>query len=173
MTLAKEPNGWDPGDTFRENESGLIRFLTARVGCRATAEDLAQEVFLRLKQARAADITDSRAFTFRIALNLLSNYQAQKKRRTELTDEIKDLLWSGIDEATPERQLLAQEELTRVSEVVEEMPERTRNILLWNRFDGLNRSQIAARLGISSQAVEKHLQKAVARLAEIRRIAKR
>lgn len=154
----------NPSDTFRENESLLIRFIASRVGCRATAEDIAQETFLRFNGAHWAALANPRAFLFRIAANLVSNHKTQARRRAELDDEVTDLLWSGFEEATPERHLLAAEELARVWDAVQELPDRTRQVLAWSRFEGLSNTEIAARLGISSQAADKHLRKAMEHL---------
>src|SRR5262245_43239548 len=104
----------NPSDTFREHESLLIRFIASRVGCRATAEDIAQETFMRFNGVHWAALSNPRAFLFRIAANLVSNHKTQARRRAELDDEVTDLLWSGFEEATPERHVLAAEALSRV-----------------------------------------------------------
>ena len=158
-----------PSDTFRENESVLIRFIASRVGCRSTAEDIAQETFLRFKGVHWATLTNPRAFLFRIAANLVTNHKVQARRRAELQDEVRDLLCAGFEEATPERHVLAAEELARVWRAAQELPERTRQVLAWSRFEGLSNTQIGVRLGISSQAVDKHLRKALDRLLDCAR----
>ncbi|MFC4311162.1 RNA polymerase sigma factor [Steroidobacter flavus] len=152
--------------SFRENEPRLVRFIASRVGCRAVAQDLAQEVFLRAGTAGWRSVLDPRAFLFRIALNLISNHKTQTRRRAELDAEAKELLCAGIDELTPERRVIASEEMARVAEVLQDLPERTRNIVHWCRFDGLTKSEIASRLGITYQAVDGHLQRALHRLLQ-------
>jgi len=158
----------DLSGEFRRNERSLVRYITMHTGCRATAEDLVQDAFIRAGTASTPDVRNPRAFLFRIALNLLTNYKVQRRRRRALTDQIRTLLWDGVDEATPERHVSARQELSQVYRVMDDLPERTRNVLFWSRFEGLNQAQIAARLGISYQAVEKHLQKAITRLTEAR-----
>jgi RNA polymerase sigma-70 factor (ECF subfamily) len=152
--------------SFREHEPALLRFIAARIGCRATAQDIVQEVFLRIHSPPAEPVHDPRAFLFRIAVNLATNHRAVARRRSELTEEVKDLLWSGIDEATPERNFLATEQLTRVTGTLSRLPERTRQILAMNRFEGMKQVEIAQRLGISTTAVEKHLRNALSLLLE-------
>ena len=165
MNAGGEGGSADLDGAFRQHESMLVRFIAARVGCRATAQDLTQEVFLRAQGAHATSVFNPRAFLFRIAANLVFNHQLQHRRRAELTDEVKELLGSGIDEATPERHLLAAEELARVAEALCKLSERSRQVLVLSRFDGVKQSEIAVRLGISTTAVENHLRKALVALA--------
>ncbi len=83
------PAGADLLVSFREHESALVRFIASRVGCRATAQDIVQEVFLRIVPAPAEPVRDPRAFLFRVAANLASNHRAVARRRLELTEEVK------------------------------------------------------------------------------------
>jgi RNA polymerase sigma factor (sigma-70 family) len=156
-------------EAFRENESVLIRFIAARVRCRATAEDIGQETFVRLKSVSWAEVVNPRAFLFTIAANLIANHKEQARRHAELNEEAVELWWGGPEETTPERHALAEEELHRVWSALEALPERTRQVLIWSRFDDLTNTQIATRLGISSQAVDKHLRKAVDYLFVLKR----
>ena len=162
----------DACETFRENESSLMRFIVARVGCRATAQDIGQEAFLRLNKVRWSTVVNPRAFLFRIAANLVSTYKEQVRRRAELTDRVQDLLWSDFDAATPERHALAEEQLREVWSALQELPERTGQVLTWSRFEGLTNTQIAVRLGISSQAVDRHLRNALDHLMASQRAEK-
>ena len=59
------------------------------------------------------------------------------------------------------------EELQReVQKAVDALPDRCREVFRMSRFEGLKNREIAARLGISETAVEKHLARAVGRLGE-------
>lgn len=166
MSAPRDPPQSDLFGAFRDNQSVLVRFLARRVRCRATAQDLAQEVFLRIHAIRWRAIYNPRAFLFRIAANLASTHRTQARRRSEVIDELNELLSSDVDEATPERHILAADELARVAVVLQSLPERTRQILVWHRYDGIQQNEIARSLGISTTAVEKHLRKALALMAE-------
>ena len=61
----------------------LVRFLTRRLRSAATAEDLAQDLYLRLS-AFAAGVRDPKAFLFRAAANLASNHARDEARRAAL-----------------------------------------------------------------------------------------
>ena len=154
---------------FLENHPDLVRFLSRRLRCLFTARDLAQEVYLRLARAGGEDTVENpRALLFRIAANLATDYVRVQGRRAELLQEANALLWDQEDEISPERQILARDELVRIGAALASLPERTRRVFYLNRFEGVTQSEIARRLGISRTSVEKHMRRAWARVADAR-----
>ncbi len=150
---------------YADSRARLVRYLTRQTRCSQTAEDLAQDVFLAIPKARPIEpLHNPRAFLFRIASNLVLNRAKQETRRRELRDANVAVLWTAVDEVTPERQLLGEEALAQVGAAIERLPDRTRQILAWRRIDGLTNREIAVRLGISDTAVEKHMRSAMAAL---------
>ncbi len=150
---------------YAESRPSLVRFLTRRLKNREAAEDLTQDVFVAI--SRVSPITgvrNPRSFLFRIAGNLALNSVQQETRRRQLRDGNADILWTAVDELTPERELLGREALAQIDQAVQELPERTRQILAWRRVDGLTNREIASRLAISETAVEKHMRSAMASL---------
>ena len=126
------------------------------------------------KYARIAYIPDGidnlEGYIFRTASSVLRD-QARRdqvrhaKGHDELTE--KD---HPAEERTADRVLQAREEIAQVVRALEELPERTRDIFLMRRYEGLAYGDIAERLGISVSAIEKHVAKAVAHIA--RRLAR-
>lgn len=149
----------------------LVRFLTRRLKCEATAEDLAQDAYLRMLQS-AQPIVNARAFLFHVGANLANNHRRLERRRAELRAEIHDLLSGSCEEALGERNAMAAERLRVIAAVLPTLPDRTREILLLSRLEGLSSREIGRRLGISGTAVEKHLQKALLRLMRASESAK-
>ena len=66
---------------------------------------------------------------------------------------------------TPERVLLGKQTLSDVMAALNDLPERTRNMVILHRIEGLKYWQIAEQYGISVSAVEKHMIRAMAHLA--------
>jgi RNA polymerase sigma factor (sigma-70 family) len=159
-----------PGEDDRLDEAyvrshgDLVRFLSGRLHCLATARDVAQEAYLRASQAGVA-INDPRAFLFRTAANLASDRRKADRRHAEILAEA--AFWLEPEpEASPESVTLTQEEFARVSRVIERLPPRCREVFYLNRFEGLSQSEIAERLGISKTAVEKNIRRALVALGE-------
>ncbi|MFC4310895.1 RNA polymerase sigma factor [Steroidobacter flavus] len=162
-----EPSAW-AGEQWRHLRPDLLRFLARRLGSLAQAEDLLQDLWLKLASYRPGDKPrDARAFLFHAAANLALNHRVQDRRRAELRAQSVDILWAATEEATPERNVLAAESLDRVARAMDNLPERTRQILIWHRFEGLQQTEIAQRMGISVTAVEKHVRNAIAHLADV------
>jgi RNA polymerase sigma-70 factor (ECF subfamily) len=65
-----------------------------------------------------------------------------------------------------EHPFLYQELEKQIQNVIDRLPERCREIFLMSRIDGLKNREIAAKLQISTQAVEKHIGKAIRILSE-------
>jgi RNA polymerase sigma-70 factor (ECF subfamily) len=108
---------------FLDNHRDLVRFLSRRLRCLFTARDLAQEVYLRLGRAGGDEtIENPRALVFRIAANLATDHVRVHGRRAELLQEANGLLWDQEDEISPERQVLAKDELVRIAAALSRLP---------------------------------------------------
>src|SRR5665213_1472369 len=123
------------------------------------AEDLVQEVFIRLARQEDLDaVGHLDGYVFQIAANVLRDRARRQAVRAEPpTPEDFD----PADEAgfSPERVLLAREALERMITALYELPEMTRMIFAQYHFDEVAQVEIARRLGMSLSTVEKHMAK--------------
>ncbi|WEK45170.1 MAG: sigma-70 family RNA polymerase sigma factor [Candidatus Andeanibacterium colombiense] len=151
---------------YCEHRPELLGRLRRRLGSPSLAEDLAQELYLRLERLGAIPaIRNPRALLLQAADNLALDHLRVENRRAELRRQAHELLWEDADEVNPERQLVALDEVRRTLAVIATLPDRCREIFILNRFEGVTQREIAERFGISTVAVEKHMRKAMARLA--------
>jgi RNA polymerase sigma-70 factor (ECF subfamily) len=147
--------------------AALRGFLAARVGCRETAGELAHESFVRLMARPGGEAPlDPRAFLFRIADNLAIDYWRANPVRPEQFSDIADHEQLASEAPGPERHAAARQQLERLRRAVEGLPPRCRRIFVRHKFDGLTQNAIAAECGISLNAVEKHLIRALVRLRQ-------
>lgn len=149
---------------FMDVRPALARFLAARGAQRFESEDILQDLYLKLTEQTTGPVADPRAYLYRMAHNLLLDRHRASSRRHRREAE-----WTGVLGAqVPERDmqpsvetvLLDRERLKLVTDAIATLPERTVEIFRRYRIDGLAQKIIAAELGLSVSAVEKHLQRA-------------
>ena len=154
---------------FRENERDLVQFLVARLKSAFVAQDIAQELYLKVSLLDGQEpVRNGRAYLFRMAANLAIDHQRRESRQAELLAEAQAWLGEGRDPATPEQTLIARAELRRLEQALGELPPTTRRIFHLSRFEEKSQREIAAIVGLSPTAVFKHLRNAVDHLAKVR-----
>jgi RNA polymerase sigma factor (sigma-70 family) len=124
------------------------------------ADDLVQEAWVRLAcYEKDRDVVQPEAFLMRAALNLsIDAYRARVSHGEEvLIDEVMDLEDGA---PTAEEIMLGRERMARLSMGLGRLNEKTRNIFLAHRIDGLSYQEIARQHGLSISSVEKHVAKA-------------
>jgi RNA polymerase sigma-70 factor (ECF subfamily) len=149
----------------------LMSFFLRRIGHHAEAEDLTQQVFLRLSSATMAEVENVDGFVFTIAANLLRDRARANLRRREALAApperglVMQLTREQMEERSPERVLLARESLSNVLACLDELGEKTRDIFILFRLENMKQKDIAALYGIGQSTVEKHVMKAALHLA--------
>lgn len=146
------------GEAFMDQRPALLRFLRAR-GAGEDAEDMIQELWLKLEAASAVQADDALAYLYRMAHNLMLDRRRAAVRR-RLREE--NYQGTGVADDTPdaEQALLARDRLRHVDRALAALGRRTDYIFRRHRVDGIPQRDIAAELGVTLSAVEKHLQKA-------------
>jgi len=154
----------------------IIGFMCRVTRDQAVAEELAQEVFLRVYRSRRSYAAQARFTTwlYRIASNLAVNYARDSRaerwsRRVSLdgpdpqTGALPDL---PDARPTAEQAVLRQERLAAIREQVHALPERQRLAVLMHKYQGLDYREIAAALKISESATKSLLFRAYETLRE-------
>ena len=151
---------------LEQNRERLLRFLRARGA--EDAEDLLQDLWIKVESAPDGPIADPLSYLFRAANNLMLD-----RRRSLIRAAQRDRDWSDIaaGDSPPgsEQVLIARERLRRADEAIDALGERTAYVFRRFRIDNVGQRDIAQELGLSLSAVEKHLQKAYRALVEIKR----
>lgn len=149
---------------FRQYQRQLIHYLRRVVSDEDTAADLAQETYLRLASVPAAQrISYPRAFLFRTALNLAFDYVRRRKTQRALASPGNLAATLPTPQDSPEQAVFDRQRLALFRQTLEALPPRCREVFILHKVKGLSYAEIAARLGVSQSAVEKHLMRALAR----------
>jgi RNA polymerase sigma factor (sigma-70 family) len=158
----------------------LVRYFGARLRSREAAEDLIQDLFVRVSGLEPGEPIDNpSAYLFRLANNLMLDRVRSSQRsgareaawRREHTVE-----FSGedvVDEPSPEQASAARERLRRTLEAIKSLPPRTRRAFEMHRLEGLSQEQTALTLGVSRKTVEKQVSAALKQLLNKLRAAER
>lgn len=133
----------------------------------ADAEDLVQEAY-----AKILGVPDWRRLEApeRFVLTIIRNLAFERFRRAKVVGirQIGVLEMEALPDPAPDAHAVtsAREELLRVLEAVERLPEQCRRVVTLRKMEGLSPGQIAVRLNLSISTVEKHLAKGLALLTK-------
>ena len=153
-------------------QARLVRVLEHLVGRRELAEDLAQEVFLRVYRSRQQYVPGAKFATwlFTIANNVASNALRDRSRRPEVTLAGSESgpwargPWTGSSRPPaarmPTRQIDKAELRDIVRMAMESLSERQRLAVLLNKFEGMSYADIANAMELSPQAIKSLLSRA-------------
>lgn len=146
----------------------LLRRVTRATRGHQDAEDLLHSAYLRLEAYRAQNKVDNpAAFLVRTAVNIgVDRHRHERHLAEKPVGTHAGALDFGDPARLPDEVLAARERLTRVRQGLSQLPQRTRDVFLMHRLDGMKYREIADRLGISQSAVEKHIAKAALFLAD-------
>ncbi len=158
-------SGFSLETIYRSHSARLLRLLTRRTADREEAQDLVQEVFsrmARLTSVRAFVPDRPEAYLHSMAANLLKDrakIAARRSVRLHVVAEGGSLV--GHDQ---QRLLESRDMLNRLEAAMLRLKPKTREVFVAHRVEGLSYAEIAARTGLSTKRVEKHMSKAIAQL---------
>ncbi|MGE5500845.1 MAG: RNA polymerase sigma factor, partial [Ignavibacteriales bacterium] len=136
-------------------EAALMRFLRRNWRAEADIVDLRQEIYARVcEAAAAARPLNTKAFVFTAARNLLID-RTRHARVVPLEVAVDLDGWAGADEVTPDRHLTARDELRRLQAGLDQLPARCREVVVLRKIEGLSQREVAARMGIREDTVER------------------
>jgi RNA polymerase sigma factor (sigma-70 family) len=148
---------------FEACAPSLLRLLSARMGNRTDAEDLLQELWVKLATLETGPIANPSAYLHRMALNMANDLVRASVRRRGREDAWSDLMVAdqnsvAIDPTpSPERALIAKREMAQLSQALQTLPARAREAFLHHKVEGKSHAEAAEAMGISKSAVEKHM----------------
>ena len=154
---------------FEEHASGLRAFVAARVVGNLDVEDIVQDVYARLARMEALaeklppGNRGTRAFLLTMANRLVIDRERHLGVRRQHREQVR-LLQDRDDAPSPERIVLARDDLDAVARAIEGMKPRWRRAFVLNRFNYMSYRDVARTMNVSPKTVEKYIGKALLHL---------
>jgi RNA polymerase sigma factor (sigma-70 family) len=153
---------------YLTHRHALVDYAAPIVGCRAKAEDVVQDAWLRFNQGadNANPLTQPVGYLYRIVRNLafdLNRRTSLENRHTTREDALDEHI---SNTPSPEQQALHVDELRKLQHALSRLPERTRQAFILHRLQGLTFQQIGAQLGISVSLAHQLVRDALTYCAE-------
>jgi RNA polymerase sigma-70 factor (ECF subfamily) len=161
MLRVKDGDGASFGLLLEKHRTSVIHFLYRMVQSHAIAEELAQEVFLRVFRSRTTYEPTAKFTTwlFRIATHLALNWlrDGKNERGQQRLDDISDQLpVRQVSDRKPsvEQKLVYQVRTGEIRRAIAMLPEKQRAAVLMHKYEEMEYSQIAMVLSCSESAVK-------------------
>jgi RNA polymerase sigma-70 factor (ECF subfamily) len=156
---------------YLRKRADLVRFFTLRTGSAAAAEDIVQDLYVKLSETEApADLRSPEAFLYRMGSNLMLD-RAKAHRRAAARDHA----WSeaggggGPEPVAPEppadEAVSSRQRLQRLVAALDRLPPQVAAAFRLHKFDGLSHAEVAGRMGVSRSSVEKYIMTALKALS--------
>ncbi|SEW52567.1 RNA polymerase sigma factor [Chitinophaga arvensicola] len=146
---------------FHEYSGNIYTVALMMTKSAVVAEDMVQEIFLKLwlNRAALAEIDNIRGYIFINARNYIFNELRKKSYDQHFTDDL--LHFFSETSATPEQALLQKESGQLLKQAIDHLPTQQQHIYRLSREEGLTQEEIAERLHISKHTVRNHMAQAL------------
>jgi len=155
---------------FFASRDRLLGFLRAQ-GAGDAAEDLLQELWLKISAAPTGPVAQPLSYLYRAANNLmLDRYRSQQQavKRDRDWTETATTAPGQSDEPSSERRLIGREQLRLAEQRLDALGARAAAIFRRHRLDGIGQREIAGEFGVSLSTVEADLRRAYRAMIELR-----
>jgi len=145
----------------------LMSYLRHHWPDKTEIEDLRQEVYARVHEAARNKIPNpAKPFIFTVARNLLINQM--RREQVVPIEAVADLeaLDIAIDAPSPDRTVIARDELRRLQTALDKLPPRCREAVVLGRIEGLTGREIATRMNVGTATISEHLENGMRLLAD-------
>ncbi|MDT4329095.1 RNA polymerase sigma factor [Methylomonas sp. MED-D] len=155
----------DIADLMHKHRRELLRFLAQRIRCTDAAQDIFQETFIRYAGYGGKDRIDNpRAFIFRIAANLATDYLRSHQRHAGWDREVGEGAESDGGEpasVSAERTVMSQQQLERLIAALDELSPKCREVFVLLKIQHCSYAEVEQKLGISQTMIFKYLTQAM------------
>lgn len=152
---------------IQPHESMLRGWLRSRFGTQCDVDDLVQETYLRIAQARArGEVQAPKAFLFAAARNIALDQLRRLRTANAKPLAESEALHVFDDTADVAETVARNQELALLTEAIQTLPDRCRQIFTLRKVYGLSPGEIAGKLGVSENTVSAQLSIGLKRCAQ-------
>ncbi len=149
-------------DNVLPHEPALRDWLGRRKVLRLEVDDIVQEAYAVLASLDSvAHIQNPRTYLFSTAHSIILQYVRRLRIVSIETVAEVDRLGIHIDEMSPERCAADHQELRLIAELIAALPTKCREAFTLRKVEGLSQREVAHRMGVSENTVEKHIGKSI------------
>lgn len=141
----------------------IFNFVTKLVGDKESAKDITQEAYAKCIELDS-NKEINRSFLYKVAKNIVIDESRRNKKISQI--EFQEEIYSIPKDEQPDEIVLETNQYENLMKVVETLPNRSKEAFLLHTIDGYSRKEIAFMMGISPNAVEKHIIRATKNLQE-------
>jgi RNA polymerase sigma-70 factor (ECF subfamily) len=148
---------------MQQHQTELMSFLSQRVKCSEDAQDILQETFIRYAEySGKTQVDNPRAFIYRIASNLATDYFRSHASRSRLYAEPEKHIDIYADPApSPEQCAMSQQQLDRLIQALSELPPKCRDVFIMLKLKNHSYAEVEQQLGISETMAVKYMNRAL------------
>lgn len=157
---------------FFEKRENLVLFLAARTRDLATAEDLVQDLYLKIAAQPSEDVKAPSALLYRMAGNLLIDHVRSRQRasRREGQWRMDTRVAGGAEELAQEpaadEVVIGRERARQLAEAVEALPPKMGQAFRLHKIEGKSQAETAQAMGVSVKMIEQHIAAALKHLTQ-------
>lgn len=141
----------------------ILNYVSKLVGDKEFAKDVAQETFTRVMELEPGKEIN-RSFLYKTSRNIVID-ELRKKRKFSQVEFIEEVFSIPQDEQ-PDEIVIEDNQYQNLMKIVHTLPPRSKEAFIFHAIDGYSRKEIAEIMGISQNAVEKHITRATKKLQE-------
>lgn len=151
---------------YEKYVSRIFNFALSYLKDETKTEELVQNVFIKIWEKKELLDTSKnfKSYIFKISINEIYQFIRKKNIENAYTDYIKNNY--KPDEDSTWHTVVLNDMLNKLRTLVQQLPDKQKNIFYLSKEEGLSNAEIAKKLKISKRTVENHLYRAISFLKE-------
>jgi RNA polymerase sigma-70 factor (ECF subfamily) len=155
---------------YLERRDELIRYFRLRLRSLEAAQDVVQDIYLKIARRPDEDVANPGAYLYRVGANSMLDYIKKERRLSRRATAWSEIALEGggnsaaADDPGADRVVEGRERLNLILAAVAQMPAPVREAFRLHKLEGLTHGETAAAMGVSRSSVEKYIMSALKRI---------